>query len=136
MIIDSKAAANTRTAQESGTEVLPTNASHDMTTQPQDGWPLVGTKLRHAHLTWAEWILKQAAVMSSWQCMMPAASRETLPVGDSLVLSLERRTELTIWPLPGTQLPHAHLTWVEWVDLPASATITEQPAQVTSKRAA
>lgn len=136
MIIDSTAAATSRTAQESGTEVLPRNASHDMTTQPQDVWPLAGTKLPHAQLTRTEWILKQAAIMSSQKYMMPAASRETLPVGHSLVLSLERGTAPTIWPLPGTQLPHAHLSWAEWVDLLANGTITEQPAQVTSKRAA
>ena len=56
MIIDSTAAAESRTSQESGTETLPRNASHDMTTQPQDTWPLAGTKLPHAHLTWAEWV--------------------------------------------------------------------------------
>ncbi|MGO8950319.1 MAG: hypothetical protein ACLQUY_22200 [Ktedonobacterales bacterium] len=107
-----------------------------MITQPQDVWPLAGTKVPHAHITWAEWILKQAAIMSSRQYMMPAASRETLPVEHGLVISLECGIAPTTWPLPGTQLPHAHLTWVEWVDLPANGTITERPVQVSSKRAA
>jgi hypothetical protein len=136
MIIDSTVAAKSRTSQESGTETLPRNASHDMTTLPQDTWPLAGTKLPHAHLTWAEWILEQTAIRSSQQYMMPAAIRETLPAGHGLVSSLERGIAPTIWPLPGTQLPHAHLTWTEWVDLLANGTTTEQPAQVTSKRAA
>jgi hypothetical protein len=27
---------------------------------------------------------------------------------------------VSFWPLPPTQLPGAHLTWAEWVDLQAS----------------
>ncbi len=29
------------------------------------------------------------------------------------------------WPLPPTQLPGAHLTWTEWVDLQASQVARE-----------
>ena len=41
-----------------------------------------------------------------------------------------------VWPLPGTKLPNARLTWAEWLDLLAKRTSFWQPGEVAAKRAA
>jgi hypothetical protein len=37
------------------------------------------------------------------------------------------------WPLPATQLPGAHLTWAEWVDLQASQLAREPHSENPSR---
>jgi hypothetical protein len=41
-----------------------------------------------------------------------------------------------VWPLAGTQLPNAHLTWAEWVEVQPSDTVARQPEKAASRRAA
>ncbi|HEX3273081.1 MAG TPA: hypothetical protein VHR15_20715 [Ktedonobacterales bacterium] len=39
---------------------------------------------------------------------------------------------VSFWPLPPTQLPGAHLTWAEWVDLQASQLAREPHGEYSS----
>jgi hypothetical protein len=110
------------------------NTNIDTTTQSQLAWPLPGTHIAHAHLTWAEWITKQAANVASAHYVAP------MPMGldqQSTVMYLARGGESHLtWPLPATKLPNAHLSWAEWLDAQSNTPTAKQPGQGAFERAA
>lgn len=112
--------------------------TNSTTTQHQLVWPLPATRLSNAHITWAEWVARQAATLSSEQyAAAPVVPAQTLPTEQRSVRYLNRDTETRpVWPLPATQLPHAHLTWAEWVAVQAHGATDQQPEHAASQRAA
>jgi hypothetical protein len=103
--------------------------------QTQLDWPLPATQEAHAHLTWTEWTARQTASASRTQ--RQASASFTLDQR-GVVAHLARRsaTRLT-WPLPATQLPNAHLTWLEWLDAQSRKPSAARPdAEQTAEFAA
>ena len=116
------------------------NTTNSTTTQHEFVWPLPPTQLSNAHLTWDEWVARQAATIStisSEQYAALAALAQTLPAEQSSVSYLGRGTTTHLaWPLPPTQLPNAHLTWDEWVAVRANGAAVRQPEPAASQRVA
>src|SRR4051794_33191464 len=87
------------------------NGNFEITLQPHHAWPLLGTRMAHVRLTWAEWTVQQASQVARTR---PLASATILDQqGTSTRLERGAASRLT-WPLPATQLPSARLTWAEW----------------------
>jgi hypothetical protein len=70
--------------------------------------------MAHARLTWAEWTARQIAQVASarYQALAPRAKHQTRSAFSIMEYAAPRLT----WPLPATQLPNAHLTWLEWLE--------------------
>jgi hypothetical protein len=102
----------------------------------QLAWPLPGTLLTHAHLTWDEWVTRMAEELPS---VSVSAIRTASGVPDS-IRYLEQNTAvatLPSWPLPATGLPNFRISWAEWVDMLTGAS-SSRPSQTleTPSRAA
>jgi hypothetical protein len=110
------------------------NATISTIMQSQLAWPLPGTRIAHAHLTWADWTDQQAAQTAGARSLAPKPTG--LEQGSS-VLYVERGAASPLtWPLAGTQLPNAHLTWAEWLDAQSTGPTVRQPEQEPFERAA
>jgi hypothetical protein len=113
------------------------NTTNDTTRQHQFVWPLPGTKLPHAHLTWAEWVARQAATNSREQSAALAVPALTLSADQCSVRYLDvDATVHFVWPLPATQLPNAHLTWAEWLDVQANGAAIHHAEHAACQHAA
>jgi hypothetical protein len=113
------------------------NTTNSTTTQHEFVWPLPATQLPNAHLTWDEWVARQAVPISSEQSAALVVPAQTLPIEQCSVRYLDRDTTAhVIWPLPATQLPNARLTWDEWVAVQANGAAVRQPGHAGSQRAA
>jgi len=110
------------------------NATINTVTQSQLAWPLPGTQIAHAHRTWADWTDQQAAQTASAQYLAPAP---TVLDQNSAVMRIERSAASPLtWPLAGTQLPNAHLTWTDWLDAQSTNPPVRQHELETFERAA
>jgi hypothetical protein len=113
------------------------NTTNSTTTQHEFVWPLPATQLSNAHLTWGEWVARQAATISSEQYAALAAPAQALPAEQSSASYLGRDTTThLVWPLPPTQLPSARLTWDEWVAVWANGAAVRQPEHAAFQRVA
>src|SRR5262245_42309911 len=99
----------------------------DTAVQSQLAWPLPGTQIAQAHLTWTQWLARQAAQVASarYQALAPRAKRQTRSTSSIMRYTAPHLT----WPLPATQLPNARLTWVEWLKTQYARSTAEQPRQ-------
>lgn len=90
------------------------NKKSDTAVQSQRAWPLPGTQIAQAHLTWTEWMARQAAQFAGarYQALASRAKRQMRSVFSVREYAAPRLT----WPLPATQLPNANLTWLEWLE--------------------
>ena len=43
-----------------------------------------------------------------------------------MTTAVQNTTDSRAWPLPGTQVPGAHLTWAQWVDHQAQQSARQQ----------
>jgi hypothetical protein len=117
------------------------DSTFDHSAQPQPVWPRPATQLPNAHLTWAEWAAKQTATGFSEYYGGAGRSAQMVPAQQRSVQHSVRyfdhhSSAPLVWPLAGTQLPNAHLTWAEWVEVQPSGTVARQPEKAASRRAA
>src|SRR5262245_39942191 len=110
------------------------NTKTNTAAQSQLAWPLPGTQLAKAHLTWIEWTARQAAQIASarYQALPPRTKHQTR----SATSIIEHAASRLTWPLPATQLPNARLTWVEWLKTQSAHSTAGQPRQGTPDLAA
>ena len=97
-------------------------------------WPLPGTRMSHARLTWAEWTGRQAAnLVDLHECgLIPTRGDQ-----QTSVALFERAIATRLaWPLPATQLPNAHLTWTTWLKCQPYGPAAGQLEPETCERAA
>lgn len=113
------------------------NTAPNATVPDQFVWPLLGTSLPHAHLTWSEYLVWQATHLPNspdsvlpMQLSSPEIAQTSIPFLNS------GTAQWFVWPLPATYLPHAHLTWAEWIAHQAERTNSRQPKIVKHDRAA
>jgi hypothetical protein len=115
------------------------NTSNDTTntiSDPQFSWPLPGTLISHAHLTWNEWVIQMSKEPAT--ASLPAI-RTASSEPDSIRYLEQHATTTTLptWPLPATSLPRFRSTWAEWVEmLNGAASSRPSQAQETPSRAA
>ena len=95
--------------------------------QSQLAWPLLGTQVPNAHLTWIGWTARQAAQIASagYQALAPRAKHQTR----SATSIIEHAAPRLTWPLPATQLPNARLTWLEWLETQSARSPAGQSTQ-------
>jgi hypothetical protein len=103
------------------------NTNTDTAVQSQLTWPLPGTQIAQAHLTWSEWTARQATQVASarYQALAPQAKHQTR----SAISIIEYAAPRLIWPLPATQLPNARLTWLEWLETQSARSSAGQSRQ-------
>jgi len=103
------------------------NTKTDTAVQSQSAWPLPGTQIEQAHLTWTEWMARQAAQFASarYQALAPRAKHQTRSATSIMEYAAPRLT----WPLPATQLPNARLTWLEWLETQSAHSSAGQSTQ-------
>ena len=89
------------------------NTKNNTASQSQLAWPLPGTQIAQAHLTWTEWMERQAEQFAGarYHALASRAKHQTKSAFSVIEYAAPRLT----WPLPATQLPHARLTWLEWL---------------------
>jgi hypothetical protein len=110
------------------------NAKVDTTTTSRLVWPLSGTQIAHAHLTWAEWTDQQAVHIASAQYL--ASARTVLDQSRSVMYIERDAASRLTWPLPATQFPNARLTWTEWLNAQSSGPAVRQSEHEALERAA
>jgi hypothetical protein len=103
------------------------NMKSDTVVQSQRAWPLPGTQIAQAHLTWNEWMARQAAQFAGarYQALAPQAKHQTR----SAISIIEYAAPRLTWPLPATQLPNARLIWLEWLETQSARSFGGQPRQ-------
>lgn len=103
------------------------NTKTNTVTQTQLAWPLPGTQVAEAHLTWVGWTARQAAQVTSasHQARAPRAKHQTISATSITRYTAQRLT----WPLPATQLPNARLTWANWLKTQSARSTAGQPRQ-------
>jgi hypothetical protein len=105
------------------------NTANDTTntiSDPQIYWPLPGTLLSNAHLSWNEWSIRlsKEPAADSFAAIRTASSEP-----DSIrYLEHHGTTTLPAWPLPATGLPNFRISWAEWVGVLTGAS-SSRPSQ-------
>jgi hypothetical protein len=115
------------------------NATSDTASTISDsqvGWPLAGTLLPHARLSWDEWVIR----MSKEPATVSLTAVRTVSGEPDFIRYLEQyatTTTLPAWPLPATGLPGFRIRWCDWVEM-LNGTASSQPshAQENPSRAA
>jgi hypothetical protein len=103
------------------------NTKNNTASQSQLAWPLPGTQVVEAHVTWTEWTARQAAQVAGarYQAVAQRAKHQTISATSIMRYTAPRLT----WPLPATQLPNARLTWIEWLKAQSTRSTAGQPRQ-------
>jgi len=103
------------------------NTKNNTASQSQLAWPLPGTQIAQAHLMWTEWMARQAAQFAGarYQSLASRAKHQTKSAFSVTEYAAPRLT----WPLPATQLPHARLAWLEWLETQSARSSAGQPRQ-------
>lgn len=113
------------------------NTTPNATTPDQLVWPLPATGLPHAHLTWSEYLVWQTAHLAHTPDAAQPMQLSSSEVAQNSIPFLSSGTaQRFVWPLPATYLPHAHLTWAEWIAHQAACTNSRQPESVRRDYAA
>lgn len=99
-------------------------------------WPLPATRLPNAHLTWSAYQAWQAAHLCDSPPPASTLSVDMDMPADSIRYLASSPSPHFAWPLPATQLPHAYLSWADWIAHQAARLNGRQPVRMQPDRAA
>jgi hypothetical protein len=111
----------------------------DSSASKESIWPLPGTRSPNAHLTWAEWIAMQHAVIANTAHVetdgVAALAQDHPEPMPAMVYPARVPEPGQAWPLLATQMPHARLTWTEWLEAQANGATAQTPELAVFRRA-
>jgi hypothetical protein len=107
------------------------SAISETTPYTQPAWPLPGTMLPHAHLSWGEWVTR---ISEELPTVAPSTIEMAASEPDSIRYLEHYATMPTLptWPLPATSLNNFRISWAEWVDNLTGAS-SSRPSQTPEK---
>jgi hypothetical protein len=80
-------------------------------------WPLAGTKIHNARLSWRQWVASLPERYSAEEHQQRMEVTEARAEESGRVSYLDRAGKDTMrWPLPSTYLPYFRMSWMKWVD--------------------